>query len=253
MIAIGFFLIFYIGFGVFLALKQESIIYQPFAQDFDDCPTLAGAEKITHDGTRMYYHDNGNMLMVVYHGNAGSACDRAFLATLAEQAGYSYLLPEYAGYSNDSQKPSHEAIKKDVEHVVDFINSDDFDHVVVYGESIGTGAASYHSSLQPPSKLILLAPFTNLVDIARERFWFYPSALFVDNAFDNMELLSKYRGQVLIAHGENDDIIPLPIGMQLFDAVPSREKQFVTIAGAGHNTVYESPEFYDALRAFLSL
>jgi len=72
----------YVGLGVYLYVKQASYIYFPDATNFQTCPFFKDAEKIVHNNTRMYYKQNGDQLAVIYHGNAGSACDRWYFADL---------------------------------------------------------------------------------------------------------------------------------------------------------------------------
>jgi len=201
-IAVSVFVVFYISFGVLLTIHQQKIIYRPFPQDFASCPALTYTEQVTHKGTRMYVHKNNKPTVVLYHGNAGSACDRAFYADLISQTGHGFILIEYAGYSNDPNTPTHDRIKNDVKNVVDYLNEENITEVTILGESIGTGVASYHTSLQPPERLILISPFTDLHDIARERFWFYPTSLLVENAFDNEGNLENYTGKTLFIHGD---------------------------------------------------
>lgn len=250
-IALGIFLFFYIVFGLVVTRSQERMIYLPGAQNFSECPALRNAEQISFEGTRLYFRNNGPMVGVMYHGNASSACDNAFMAQLLDEAGYSYVLPEYTGYSNDSSTPSHAAIKQDVRHVIDFLSTRHFEHAIVIGQSIGTGVATYHASIQPPAKLILISPFSNLTDVARARFWYYPVALMVDNAFDNVDLLSQYRGSLLVLHGDKDSTIPESLGEKLFSTVSGTDKRMVIIHGAGHNDMFEFSETYIAIKQLL--
>lgn len=246
------FVLFYITFGFFASRFQSHIIYIPDKQDFYTCPLMQSAERIDHQGTRMYFKDNGERVGVVYHGNAGSACDRALYAELLERHGYSYLIVEYAGYSGDTARsPSHALLKQDVEHVIDFMQSKNFTRSVILGESIGTGFASYHAKLAPPDKLILISPFTNILNVAKDEFWYYPVSLMVDNALDNVEVLAAYSGNVLVIHGRQDDILPLHFGKELYGGLKSTKKQMVIIEGAGHNDLFEHPETYAAIEAFL--
>jgi pimeloyl-ACP methyl ester carboxylesterase len=250
-IAIGIFLFFYVGFGAFLTLKQESVIYLPFPQDFADCPAFATAEKVSHEGTRMYISDLDKPVVVLYHGNAGSACDRYFYADLFSQAGYGYVLVEYAGYSNDPRPTTHALVKQDVQNVITYLDAKNVTSVTVVGESIGTGVAAYHTALAPPDKLLLISPFTNLAEIARQRFWFYPTSLLVNNAFDNTKNLHDYRGHTTIIHGSQDNIIPYKLGKKLHESLSS-EKQFVTISDAGHNDLFRFAATYSAISKFLT-
>lgn len=250
-IALSLFALFYIAFGLVLTLNQEKIVYQPFFQDFDSCPDLSAAERVTYQGTRMYVSTTTGPVVVLYHGNAGSACDRAFYTQFFTNAGYGYVLVEYAGFSNDPREPSHELIKQDVRNVISYLQTTKINGVAIVGESIGTGFAAYHASLAPPQKLLLITPFTDLLDIAKERFWFYPTTFMVDNALDNTVALENYRGKVTIIHGENDLIIPYRYGQRLFDSL-STEKEFVTIIGSGHNDLFTHQETYVAFQDFLT-
>jgi len=236
-IALLIFVIFYIGFGIGVTIFQEKIIYLPFAQDFDNCPAMSSAEKIRFGATRAYYKEAGEKLAVLYHGNAGSACDRDYWGLIFERNGYSYLIVEYEGYSNDIKAPSHEGIKGNVRDVIAFIESRQFKEVLVAGESIGSGPASFHVSLLPPQKLLLLAAFSDLRTLVSGIYWYYPTSLMVNNAFDNVKFLKNFSGRVLIIHGENDTIIPQKIGRTLFENIDSDDKEFVSIVGANHNDI----------------
>lgn len=250
-IAISIFLVFYVSFGAYLYLNQEKIVYQPFAQDFKSCHDFSKAEKVTYRDTRMYVKKNGTEpVVVLYHGNAGSACDRAFYAELFSNAGYGYIIVEYAGYSNDTRIPSHDLVKRDVKHVVSYVENQGIESVIVVGESIGTGAAAYHASITPPDKLLLISPFTDLLAIARNRFWFYPTSILVDNAFNNVAALDTYRGEVTIIHGMRDTIIPYKLGDQLFQSLQATKK-LVSIENAGHNDLFHYEDTYTAVNEFL--
>ncbi|MHB1117934.1 MAG: alpha/beta hydrolase [Minisyncoccota bacterium] len=245
------FLVAYVVYGAYLVFSQERIIYQPTPQDFATCVELAQAEKVTYEGTRMYFKNNGPRVVVLYHGNYGSACDRAFFAELFEEGGYSYLLPEYAGYSNDTVSPSHERIKKDVEHVTRFLTAKNFSDVVVVGESVGVRFASYHTSLSRPQKILLIASFVSLTDVARNAFWYYPVALLMNDPFDNARLIGDFPGDVVLLHGGKDNIVPLKSGEKLFEHLAAPNKKLMVVPEAGHNDLFLFPESWQAIRDFL--
>jgi hypothetical protein len=241
----------YIVYGGYLTLMQEYVIYQPTAQDFSVCDGLARAEKITYQGTRIYFKDNGPRVVVLYHGNFGSACDRAFYAEMLESAGYSYLIPEYAGYSNDTVRPSHELLKKDVEHIVAFLKDQHFSEVVVVGESVGDSFAAYHTSLLPPQRVLLISSFIDFRSIAKAHYWYYPVPLLVKTPFDNARLMGNFQGKILLMHGEKDDIIPLKLGQELFAKLAAPHKEMAVIKDAGHNNLFEFVESWQVIRNFL--
>lgn len=244
------FVLFYVCFGAYAWLNQDRIAYYPTDQDFYNCPALAAAEPVNHRGTRMYVKNTGQPMAVLYHGNAGSACDRAFFADLFTGAGHDYALVEYAGYSNDPREPSHALVKQDVENVVDYLDRENVTEVTVVGVSIGTGAAAYHASLAAPAQLLLFAPFTDLKDLAAYHYWFYPTDWLVDNAFDNEAALANFAGETLIIHGTEDRIIPHKLSEHLYISLPG-PKARTLVPGAGHNTLFNYDIAYTAVTDFL--
>lgn len=249
-IALSIFAIFYVGFGFFLYINQERIIYRPFPQDFARCPNFAATERVTTNGTRMYVSETNEPVVVLYHGNAGSACDRSFYANLFAQAGYGFAIVEYAGYSNDIRQTTHDLIKADVRNVITYFENEGRVIAGVVGESIGTGPATYHATIAPPAQLLLITPFTDLTALAQDRFWFYPAGWLVDNAFDNVANLEQYEGRVGIIHGTDDGVIPYRLGQELYETINS-EKTLFRIEGADHNDLFSYTETTAALLSFL--
>lgn len=250
----------YIGFGVYLFIAQRSIIYYPnflTESNFYNCPAFDDSEKLNINGTRAYYKHTGERIVIIYHGNAGSACDRDYLKSAIENAGYSYLFVEYTGYGGDGNKPSREVLLKDAENTISFLREKNYKETVLFSESIGAGVASYHASLLPPNKMILISPFDSLANIAKSKFPFYvyPVLLmtkFSKENYDNIPLLQSYEGDLLVIHGAKDDMIPLRLGRALYDKVPTSNKKFISIEDAGHNDIYNFDKTWNEISRFLS-
>jgi uncharacterized protein len=68
---------------------------------------------------------------------------------------------------------------------------------------------------------------------------------------DSINKIGNYQGPLLQAHGDRDELIPIAIGKQLFDAAPDPHKSFVTLHDQGHNYVWP-PELTDALDRFFT-
>jgi uncharacterized protein len=249
--AILFFIFFYIASAALLSIKQEKIIYQPTEQNFSTCSGFMDAIKTQLGSTRVYQKDINKSLVVFYHGNGGSTCDRAQFANFAVDRNYSYIFPEYTGYSNDEGVASHEEIIKNVEDVVRYIEAESYKEVLLIGESIGTLFASYHASLLSPDKLLLISPLTNLTDVARSKFWFYPVSLLTKDPLDNIILLESFVGDIVIMHGDSDKTISPKIGKKLYSSLKTPNKKFISIESKGHNDIFESPMAHEVLNAFL--
>lgn len=244
----------YFGFGLILFLFQKRFVYFPDNQDFNSCSSFLESEKLDLNGTRVYYRENGfKNLLILYHGNAGSACDRSFWKKYLESLNFSYLVVEYAGYSNDKRMPSKELLLKDVENVNEFTMGKNFENIVVAGESLGTSMAAYHSTLTSVNKLLLISPFYSLNDIAMRDYWMYPIPLLFTENFNTGAWMKKTKAiKIEILHGVLDEIVPLQNSKKLFDNIETNEKKFIEVDGAHHNDIYNFNKTSENIRRFLS-
>ncbi|MBT7088384.1 alpha/beta hydrolase, partial [bacterium] len=231
----------YLIFGLFLFFNQKSILYYPNNQDFENCDGFDDYEKINFKGTRFYYKQGSlDDVIIYYHGNAGSACDRSYFRSVFEESDNSIIFVEYAGYSDDDRKPSKKLILQDVDNIYDFMSENSFENVIVYGRSIGSGAASYHTSLGNVDSLILVTTFSKLADVAKSRYTIYPASIMLGEKYDNIKWLENFEGNIIIIHGDSDSIIPHKFSQKLFDALTTEKKEYVLIEGKGHNNIWSS-------------
>ena len=243
-------IIIYIGLFAILFFMQSNYIYYPDEQDFASCTEFTDAQKIIQNDTRMYVTENNNpdTLVIFYHGNAGSACDRSLWNYFFNTLDVSNIFVEYAGYSNDPRTPSEKLIYEDVRNVQEYVATLQYKRIIIVSESIGSGPATYHTTLADVNEIILITSFGNLADVAAYHYPFYPVRLLLKNKFDNVKNLSNFTGDLTLIHGEKDEIIPIHLGKQLFDEVSVEQKKFITIPNAQHNDIYIYSEVFDTLR-----
>jgi uncharacterized protein len=237
--ALALIVIFYAGMCLFLYLYQHKLVYFP---DNTSCSLSA----IENNGTWFYEINPGmEKAVVVYHGNAGRACDRTYLSDEFTKLGYTSLLIEYPGYSGIGGKPSMESILKGVQNMKSYVAEHGYKQVVVFGESIGTGPASYHAKIGNPDRLILVAPFTELADTVPSIYKIFPVRLLLKDNYRNKEWLEGYNGKALVIHGTKDTIVPVRLSENL---IPGAKRVLVD---AGHNDIY-TEDALEKIRAFLS-
>jgi pimeloyl-ACP methyl ester carboxylesterase len=232
---------------------QKNFIYAPSDQDFDACPHFTESEKINVNGTRVYYvKRDAQHVVILYHGNGGSACDRAYWKDFVEPTNSSLMIVEYAGYSNDDANPSMELILKDVERVHDFVNAEGFTDVVAAGESLGTSLAIYHSTLGDMARLLLISPFYSLNSVAQGMYPMYPISLLSTQNFDSSGWMRKTQARkVMMIHGSEDEMHPIVEAKKLFSEIGVADKEFVEVPGAHHNDIYDFDETVRSIRAIL--
>ena len=241
-------LILYISFGIFLLLNQKKFLYHPTNQEFDTCISFSDYQKINYNNTRFYFKQKSkDSVIVYYHGNAGSTCDRSFSKSIFEQSEHSILFVEYAGYSNDNREPSKELIQQDVRNVHEFIQQNLFKKVIVYGQSIGASVASYHAFLGNVDYLILATPFSSLTDVAKSQFGIYPINILLKEKYNNIELLKNFKNKILIIHGDNDSVIPHKFSEKLYHNLITSKRNYMLIEGVGHNDIWSSNIFKEKI------
>lgn len=246
------FLLVYFGLGIVLFVFQEKYIYYPDKTDFQDCPSFKNADQISFGSSRGYLTKRSqDKVIVFYHGNAGRACDRDYLVSSFAEQNYSTFFVEYSGYGEKANNPSMPKLLKNVDDTIRFLKTQNFKDIVVVGESVGVGPATYHASRSDINKLILITAYNNLASVAFSHYPVYPMRLLLLNNFTPDTWLAHYKGEVSIILAENDEVIPNKLGRKLYDDIPSDLKKMYIVKNARHNTIYEKEEFYNLLKTAL--
>jgi uncharacterized protein len=241
----------YIFMGLFLFIFQKDQVYFPPKQDFYNCPDFLDSQKMNVNGTRFYFQNNSDRLVVFYHGNGDSACNWAGVKQIFKEENLSLIIVEYAGYSNDNKKPSKRLILKDVDNINSFIRTLNYSELIIGGFSLGSGVASYHSTLTKPDKLLLVSAYTSIKDVAHRIFFMYPLSIMLTENFDNEAYLKYYNGDLLIIHGGKDYAIPISMSRKLFDSLNTENKEFVEIKDGGHGNIFGFNQTMEKIREFV--
>lgn len=247
---IGILVVFYMILVIFIFFNQRNMLYFPDSTDFYGC-SFEGYEPITHNTTRMYFYKGGPETIIVYHGNAGSVCDRAHYIKYFDEK-YSVLFLEYAGYSGDTRSTSKKLILNDVKNVINFMSENNLSPYLIIGESLGSGVASYHAKLDEPEKLLFITAFDSLANVAKGHYWYLPVKTLLRDNYDSSTWLENFSGKIKIIHGDRDSVIPLYHSQNLFNSLKTEDKELVVIRGAGHNDLFHLLEVDQAITAFIS-
>lgn len=236
----------YAAVVVVAAVFQRSLIYFPSPER----PELAraglpGGREVTFtttDGLTLFAWywpaSAGQRTVAVMHGNAGHIGHRLGTAAPYVAAGYGVLLVEYRGYGGNPGRPSEEGLVADGRAALDWLAAEGVppDRTVLYGESLGTGVAVRLATEYPVAGIVLEAPYTAVVDVARSRFWFLPVGLLLQDRFESLGRLADVSAPILVLHGTADRVIPVAHGRRMAAASGAT---FHEIPAAGHMDLYE--------------
>ena len=197
---------------------------------------------------------SGDRVLVWYHGNAGDIADRLPNARwFVDNLGVSVVLVDYRGYGRSTGTPDEAGVYRDGLAVYDTVVARGAAprDIVILGRSLGGAVATEVALQRPAGALVLEAAFRSARAMAREHYWFVPSAL-VRTGMDNESKIGGVKTPTLFLHGDRDRIVPLDHSRRLVERA-ARPGHLHIIEGAGHNDTYlVGGELYvEVWRAFL--
>ena len=253
------------GFIVFVTLVlilyvfQRQLIYFPAKETPDRHRFHADDMQIitlhTDDGLSLnaWYKPAaiGKPTVLLAHGNASHMGYRMPLARQLIDKGYGVLLVEYRGYGGNQGMPTEQGLYSDARAGMAFLNQQGVSsqHVVLYGESLGTGVATKMATEYAVCAVVLQSPYTSLATVARYHYpWIFLSPR---DKFDSFSRIRNIHAPLLILHGTKDSVVPFEEGLALFKQA-IEPKQWVALPNKGHSQLWDADfirdvsEFIDA-------
>lgn len=254
-----FLLIVYLLIGGALWYFQDSLIFHPrpraedhrygtFAEEWIDLP----------DGERLNAlfipaAGAGNRGVVLYlHGNVGDNGRSLRQTRDLRQSGYDLFLVDYRGFGKSTGIiTSEDNMTRDLQVVYDRLKERYAEaNIIVAGYSLGSGPACYLAANNEPRGLVLVAPYTSLVDMKNEFFWMYPDFL-IRYELNNLAHLRRASCPVRIIHGTADELIPFTMSERLQSVDPARI-ELKPLTGAGHRRAVLDPAFGRAVASLVA-
>jgi fermentation-respiration switch protein FrsA (DUF1100 family) len=237
-VAVGYF-----GGLVALLVLQRSFLF-PIPQVGRVAPADAGfpvAEEhvlTTADGERVIvWHvpaRPGHPVLLYFHGNGDYLA--GFFARFREliSDGTGIVALSFRGYAGSSGHPSEQGLLLDAAAAYAFTTARyGAERIVVWGFSLGTGAAVAVAAEHPVGKLILEAPYSSIADVAAAAFPMFPVRLLLRDPLHSDVRIVRVTAPLLIMHGTDDATIPIRFSERLF-ALAREPKRFVRFPGGGH-------------------
>lgn len=235
----------YLGVAFMLFVLQRTILYVP-SKKRTPPPAIAEIALVqTADGLALegwyFKPQEGRPVLLYFHGNAGAIKDRLVKIPDYLKAGYGVLLAEYRGYGGNPGKPTEVRLYKDGWAYLDWLARERGigpERIVLYGESLGTGvsvelAAHLSDRGTPPLAVVLEAPFTSVLDVAKKNYFFIPVDLLLLDRYMSRDKIKRVRAPVFIINGQYDEVIPEIHGKALFQ-IANEPKKIIQIAGGHH-------------------
>ena len=243
---------------------QEFLLFHPAAGPFPP----ASAARLTGfspawmdvDGHRVGFllapPREGMPVVLLFHGNAGTAADAGWTMEGYVQEGWGVVLAEYSGWTgNPGGPPGEVSMRRDGLAYADWVLHEyPRSPLFVWGDSIGTGIAVGVAAGRPVAALVLDSPYTSVLEMARRSYPWLPVDLMLRHPLDTMALLPRVSAPVMVVNGEADSIIPSDMGHTVWAALRVRGPGMF-FPGIDHLPTFqgnkEGQEARDGIRAFL--
>lgn len=232
--------------------RQESLLFNP--DPVRRTPQEVGLDNAqavslrTPDGETLvawYTAANpGKPTILFLHGKGGAISGRPKRYAHYTAHGYGVLFLDYRGFGGSTGTPNEAGLAIDCRTAYDWLIGQGVapQRLIVVGESLGSGFAVKLAAEVPVAAVALESPYVSMSAIAKTRYWWLPVDLLIHNPIDAGAVIARYRGPLLMQHGDADETIPISIGRELYSRA-NDPKDFVVIKGAGH-FIY-TPETFD--------
>ncbi|WNG35527.1 alpha/beta hydrolase [Archangium violaceum] len=247
----------YLVLCLLVFLFQRSIVFPvpPGARE----PQMPGATLLRipgREGSTVYVlhvtAPPGAPTVVHFHGNGDQLADQVPVAWRFKEAGLGFYVMEYPGYGLAAERgPSEQGIYAAAEVALAHLHGAlgvPRERTVLQGQSLGSGVAVEMARRGLGARLVLLTPYTSLVDMGARVFPWLPARLLVRDRFDSAAKAPEVKMPVLIVHGTRDEVIPVDMGRTLGRLFPHATVRLVE--GATHNDVFYTPGVLQELVRF---
>lgn len=227
---------------------QERVVFQP---PRGVPPASVNARQVRYrsaDGVDLFAYVVGNCtpastIVLAFHGNAELAWwSIPWASEVVRVTGACVVIPEYRGYDSVAGTPTYPGSSADARAALAFVRDSlggTPDRTVYFGHSLGTAIAAELAAFATPRTLVLQAPFSSAREMGRRMFlpgliafWAMVSRVH----FSTVDRVRTLPVPVWVAHGDNDFVIPVRMGREVFGAAKHRGELLI-VQGAGHNDV----------------
>jgi pimeloyl-ACP methyl ester carboxylesterase len=240
----------YIGLCAGVFWVQRSLIYMPQPRAL---PTSVDTEWIEVDGVRVQLSvrqpagQAGAPALIYFGGNAEDvSLSLAPLARAFPQ--HALYLLHYRGYGGSEGEPSEAALFADALALHAHVATGHA-RIRVLGRSLGSGVAVYLASQREVEQLVLITPYDSIAAVAALQFPYLPVDWLLLDRFDSVARAGSVRAPTRILVAAQDEVIHPQHSHRLQLAFRPGLAELQVLAGSGHNSIAQHPDYWRLLAA----
>lgn len=194
---------------------------------------------------------NDRYTILFSHGNAvdlGQMC--SFFVGLSSRINCNVLGYDYSGYGASTGRPSEKNMYADIQaawHALQIRYNTKSEHIILYGQSIGTVPTVDLSSKHEVAAVILHSPLMSGMRVAFR----HSKRTCCLDVFTSIDKVPLIKSPVLVIHGTEDEVIDFTHGVEIHDKC-ARPLPPLWIEGAGHNDIELYSQYLERLRKLIN-
>jgi len=251
----------YLAIMGFMYVQQRNFQYFPARSGTP--PQELGLTGVTEDRVKtpdgetivLWYSpaQPGKPTVLFFHGNGGEISGRHERFAYLQSQGLGAMFVSYRGYGASTGTISEPGLIIDAVTAYDVLRAKGVaaGQIMLLGESLGTGVAIQLAAQKPVAAVALEAPYTAMVDIAADVYWWLPVRLLMKDQFRSRDHIAEVKAPLLIQHGDADRVVPFAQGRALF-AMANEPKQMVVIPGGTHDIISDRDVWAREVAFFLA-
>jgi uncharacterized protein len=190
----------------------------------------------------------GKPLILYFRGNSESFSREHERYEAMEADGYGFLAFDYRGFGGSPGEITQAHVLEDGLAAYDWVAGKGYP-MVIWGRSLGSGPATYVASQRGEDALFLETPFDSATAVGRDRYWFLPVDMLMDDKYPVDQSIAGVKAPVFVAHGTADTTIAEYHGQRVYDLAPNKGGIWIE-PGANHDDLWARGEWDKAMGSF---
>ena len=192
---------------------------------------------------RVYLRDKSFDNILFFHGN-GEICEEYdFIGEMFNKFDLNFIVSDFRGYGFSNGVSNRENLHSDSLKIFDYLSNYLLTNgysrpISVMGRSLGSASACHiiANRIDEIKCCVIESGFSteefffDLFNVAANNYE-------VKNGFENLRKISNFNKPLYIIHADNDHIVPLSNGNNLYDMCPSPDKKRLIVKNANHNNI----------------
>jgi alpha-beta hydrolase superfamily lysophospholipase len=245
------------------------IVYSPFYLSYNlsfSSPDVTGYPIEVEEGVKIncgfWVSGKEDPSILYFHGNGETVVSHEWIAPFYNQRGINLFVADYRGYGSSDGKPTIANMLSDAHAIFkgfkEIISKEGFKKsFFLMGRSLGSLPAielAFNHQDEISGLLIESGTANNF-----RRLWSYLGLTEKEAAFSEESLfLNKVKARqvhkpTLIIHGEDDELISVKEGEELYQNSGAQDKSILIIPGVGHNDIMivKQSLYFDTIEEFV--